>query len=157
MLYEKPIFDRSLSDVEKLQNFLSRGYKNLTNAEQTQWLNENFKGALNISDLNRIEQNMVVLANLLELTITSKTWAETDIPTNTDFVRIRNNLLSIRNKAETQNMIYESTPQVPDLPFNHYQKINDIEKIISDVYSLFTIRFYYCDSELYCGETIGIN
>ena len=54
-------------------------------------------------------------------------------------------------------MIYESTPQVPDLPFNHYQKINDIEKIISDVYSLFTIRFYYCDSELYCGETIGIN
>lgn len=157
MSYTEPIFDRSQSDVVKLQDFLNRGYKNLTADEKTEWLNTNFKGALNISDLNRIEQNMNVLSGMLGLTITVKTWQETDIPTNTDFTRIRNNLISIRSQAVLQGLIYNSTPEVPNLPFNTYQKINDIEKMIFDIYTLYTIKYYYCGQELYCGETIGIN
>lgn len=157
MTYREPIFDRTQSDVIKLQDFLSRGYKNLTDDEKSEWLNTNFKGALNISDLNRIEQNMEVISNVLGLTIMIKSWQETDIPTNSDFTRIRNNLISIRNQAESQNLTYDSTPEVPDLPFNHYQKINDIEKTIYDIYVLYTSKYYYCGQELYCSETIGIN
>ena len=151
------MFDRTQSDVIKLQDFLSRGYKNLTDDEKIEWLNTNFKGALNISDLNRIEQNMEVVSNILGLTIMIKSWQETDIPINSDFTRIRNNLISIRNQAESQNLTYDSTPEIPDLPFNHYQKINDIEKIIYDIYVLYTSKYYYCGQELYCSETIGIN
>ena len=136
MAYTEPIFDRSQSDIVKLQDFLSRGYKNLTADEKTEWLNTNFKGALNISDLNRIEQNMIVLSGILGLTITVKTWQETDIPTNTDFTRIRNNLALIREQAELVGLIYDLTPEVPNLPFNSYQKINDIEKIVFDIYTL---------------------
>lgn len=157
MAYTEPIFDRSQSDVVKLQSFLDRGYKNLTADEKTEWLNTNFKGALNISDLNRIEQNMIVLSGILGLTITVKTWQETDIPINTDFTRIRNNLSLIREQAESMGLIYDLTPEVPNLPFNHYQKINDIEKIIFDIYMLYTNKYYYCGQEVYCGENIGLN
>ena len=157
MTYKEPIFDRTQSDVIKLQDFLSRGYKNLSDDEKNEWLNTNFKGALNISDLNRIEQNMQVISNILGLNVTVKSWQETDIPTNSDFTRIRNNLMSIRNQAKVQSLTYDSTPQVPELPFNHYQKINDIERIIYDIYSLYTAKYYYCGQELYCGETIGIS
>ena len=157
MAYTEPIFDRSPSDIVKLQSFLDRGYKNLTADEKSEWLNTNFKGALNISDLNRIEQNMNVLSVILGLTITVKTWQETDIPTNTDFTRIRNNLALIREQAELMGLIYDLTPEVPNLPFNHYQKINDIEKIIFDIYTLYTNKYYYCGQEVYCGENIGLN
>lgn len=157
LTYREPIFDRAETDILKLKYFLSRGYKNLTENEKNEWLNTNFKGALNISDLNRIEQNMNVLSEILGLTITVKPWQETDIPINTDFTRIRNNLISIRSQAVLQGLIYNSTPEVPNLPFNTYQKINDIEKIIFDIYMLYTIKYYYCGQELYCGETIGIN
>lgn len=157
MTYREPIFDRTQSDVIKLQDFLSRGYKNLTDDEKNEWLNTNFKGALNSSDLNRIEQNMNVLSGFLSLTIRAKTWQETDIPANPDFTRIRNNLISIRNQAVSQELIYDSTPEIPDLPWNSYQKINDIEKIIYDIYILYTSKYYYCGQELYCGETVGIS
>lgn len=157
MAYTEPIFDRNQSDIVRLQSFLDRGYKNLTADEKTEWLSTNFKGALNISDLNRIEQNMIVLSGILGLTITVKTWQETDIPTNTDFTRIRNNLALIREQAESMGLIYDLTPEVPNLPFNHYQKINDIEKIIFDIYMLYTNKYYYCGQEVYCGETIGLN
>ncbi len=157
MVYREPIFDRTQSDIIKLQDFLSRGYKNLTSDEKNEWLNTNFKGALNISDLNRIEQNMSVLADMLGFEVQIKVWQETDILTNSDFTRIRNNLTSIRNKAEEMGLLYDSTPEVPDLPWNLYQKINDIERIIYDIYSLYTAKYYYCGQELYCGETIGIS
>jgi hypothetical protein len=42
------------------------------------------------------------------------------------------------------------------LPFNNYQKINDIEKILFDIHEILTSQtYYYCGSELYCGESIG--
>ena len=157
LTYREPIFDRTQSDVIKLQDFLSRGYKNLTADEKNEWLNTNFKGALNSSDLNRIEQNMNVLSDFLGLAIITKTWQETDIPTDSDFKRIKNSLISIRNKAEEMELLYDSTPEIPELPWNSYQKINDIEKIIYDTYSLHTAKYYYCGQELYCGETIGIS
>ena len=157
MTYREPIFDRTQSDVIKLQDFLSRGYKNLTADEKNEWLNTNFKGALNSSDLNRIDQNMNVLSDFLGLAIITKTWQETDIPTDSDFKRIKNSLMSIRNKAEEMELLYDSTPEIPELPWNSYQKINDIEKIIYDIYSLHTAKYYYCGQELYCGETIGIS
>ena len=157
LTYREPIFDRTQSDVIKLQDFLSRGYKNLTADEKNEWLSTNFKGALNSSDLNRIDQNMNVLSDFLGLAIITKTWQETDIPTDSDFKRIKNSLMSIRNKAEEMELLYDSTPEIPELPWNSYQKINDIEKIIYDIYSLHTAKYYYCGQELYCGETIGIS
>lgn len=149
LTYIKPIFDRAETDILKLKYFFSKGYKNLTADEKNEWLNTNFKGALNVSDLNRIEQNMSVLADMLGTQVQTKVWQETDIPTNNDFKRIKDNLIKIRNLS----LVHSSTPQVPDLPWNLYQKINDIEKIISDIYKIYSSQsYYYCGQELYCGE-----
>ena len=127
MEFETPIFDRTLENVNSLKILLQKGYKNFTEEEKLEWKN-NLKGALNISDLNRIENNIAVIAEKLNDTVTTKTnWKETDIPLQTDFSRIRSNLLSLRSKLSY--ILDKYTPNVPGLPYNYYSKINDIERI----------------------------
>ncbi len=162
MEFETPIFDRTLENVNSLKILLQKGYKNFTEEEKLEWKN-NLKGALNISDLNRIENNIAVIAEKLNDTVTTKTnWKETDIPLQTDFSRIRSNLLNLRSKLSY--ILDKYTPNVPGLPYNYYSKINDIEKIIFDIYELLIHQEqYYCGEgtdtsqiEIYSGENIGI-
>lgn len=162
MKFETPIFDRTLENVNSLKELLEKGYKNFTEEEIFFW-KSNSKGALNISDLNRIENNMSVIAESLNTTLTVKTnWKETDIPLQSDFLRIQSNLINLRSKVSY--ILENVTPKVPNLPFNYYSKINDIEKILFDIYNLvFRQEQYYCGEgtdtsqiEIYSGENIGI-
>lgn len=50
-----------------------------------------------------------------------------------------------------------NTPQTPSMPVNTYQKMNDIEKILDDVYGILLNNFnYYCGSEIYAGDDTGL-
>lgn len=148
----EPVTDRNLMDVNIAKEFISKiqvsGYNSLTDSEKTQW-QSGLKGFLNYTDLNRIEANSAEVAEMVGVSLTTpKTnWTMTDIPTRQDFQRIRDNVQRIR----ASNYVHSDTPVTPELPLNRYEKINDIEKILFDVYDMYTRNMeaiYYID-ELY--------
>lgn len=146
------IYDRNILDItvakgiaDKIQ---TKGFHSLTDTEKQQW-KSGLKGTLNYADLNRIEGNSRDIAQMVGVSIEvpKTSWTMTDIPTQKDFRRIRDNVQKIR----ASNYIHSDTPVTPELPLNRYEKINDIEKILFDVYSMYTRNMsaiYYID-ELY--------
>lgn len=151
LLYQQAVTDRSQSDVKRVLELLEKGWKNLTEDEQTEW-NSGLKGALNKSDLERIQNNIQLLSEVLELDLTV-TVVVPDPPTISFFDEIRENTESIRGAY----MIHKTTPTVPEQPLNMIEKWNDIEKILEDVYGILLNNFnYYCGNEIYAGEETGL-
>ena len=134
MAWETPIFDRTEEDVLKVITYDNIGYKYLTQEQKAEWDN-GLKGALNYVDLNRIEGNIQHLFNIYGIVgITIKTnWNYTDIVTVNNFQRILNNIDRLRNTFK----VYETTPNTPNIPINTYQKVNEIEKILYDMYFIY--------------------
>lgn len=128
----QPIFDRTLEDVTLLNNLLIKGYANFSEEEKTLWESD-LKGALNVSDINRIENNIYILGLCLGLSIDKKTYSELDIPTENNFERIYNNLSLIRSNI--LNLV-DYIPQVPERPYNTIEKLNNIEQLTSDIYNI---------------------
>lgn len=109
------------------------------------------KGSLNTSDLIRIQNNIQLLSDVLELNLTVSDVPE--IPTVTLFDEVRENTGKIRGAY----CIHSTTPTVPEEPVNTLEKWNDIEKILSDVYEILLNNFhYYCGTEIYAGESSGL-
>lgn len=133
------IYDRNILDISEVKELTEKiqttGFSSLTDAEKQQW-QSGLKGTLNYTDLNRIEGNSLELARMVGVSIDApKTnWTMTDIPTQRDFRRIRDNVQKIRSS----NYVHSDTPATPELPLNRYEKINDIEKILFDVYDMYT-------------------
>lgn len=128
-----PIYNRSQNDIEKLKSYREIGYQNLTSEQQLEWLS-GMIGALNTKDLNRIENNIQTIADLLDIKgLSFKTnWNYTDFVKVSDERRIIDNL----NKAK-ERYIFETEREDIQLPLNHYEKINSIEKLIFDMYNAF--------------------
>lgn len=148
------VFDRTAEDVEKALQWKNRRYENFSESEKAQW-NEGLKGTINASDWNRIEGNISAIAEEIVVSVSSRSWTRLDIPRHSDYVRLLNNLAKIRAGYG----IMSDTPQVPTQPINTFQKWNDIEKILYGahyVYTHSTEDVYYCDTELYAGEGVGI-
>jgi hypothetical protein len=75
------------------------------------------------------------------------------IPDSNYFEQLKRNVQALRDTKR----IYVDTPQVPDMPFNDYRKFNDIEQILSDVYNVLMSNYtYYCGTDLYSGNEIGL-
>lgn len=153
--YPLCVYDRTQADVDRVlelnQKYLAR---TITDEEKVEWAG-GLKGALNISDLNRIEENTALLASLLAVTAQTKTWNYNDIPRASDYLRIRNNVQSVRDAWAALS----DTPDTPTQPLVTYQKWNDIERILHDVnyvYERTMNSYYYCDTEIYAGEGAGI-
>ena len=150
------IYDRNLLDItiakEIISKIQSKGFSSLTEYEKQQWSNE-LKGALNFNDMNRIEGNILEISQMVgaEIVEPFTEWSMETLPTRKDFERIRRNTELIREKASLKN-----SPYVPELPLNRYDKINDIEKILSDAYLIASpeVPLYYID-EIYIDEEIG--
>ena len=51
-------------------------------------------------------------------------------------------------------MIHSDTPQTPSMPVNTYQKLNDIEKILDDVYGILLITLITIVERKYMPEMI---
>lgn len=137
MPFIQPITDRSILDIQKLQEYDEIGYKNLTTEQKNEWLS-GMKGALNSSDLNRIESNQQYILNLLsnQYILTFKTnWLMTDFVEDSDENRILSNL-----KTLMQPFDFDSQTIVPDKPLDYFEKINQIENIILQMYDKYNER-----------------
>lgn len=139
-------------DISTAKDFAKKiqttGFSSLTDSEKQQW-QSGLKGTLNHTDLNRIERNSRDIAQMVGISIENPkiNWLMTDIPTQKDFRRIRDNVQKIR----ASNYVHPDTPVTPELPLDRYGKINDIERILFDVYDMYTRNMsavYYID-ELY--------
>ena len=131
------IFDRNIMDVTRAKELRKKavetGYASFTPEEKTEW-DRGLKGALNYTDLNRIEGNCKILAQLLGMEITTKTdWTLQDVPAKQDFDRIRQNIETLKGGKYTPS----SVPDTPSMPLNTYQKINDLEKILYHIHSAY--------------------
>lgn len=104
------------------------------------------KAYLNASDLNRIENNCVELADLLGVTgLQIKTdWKRLDFPDTGELQRIIENVADLREAWHT----YPDTPQIPE-GMRQWQQLNDLERILWDVYRL---RVDNNNSVSYSGE-----
>lgn len=155
------IYDRTQEDVDRAI-YLNQKYISgtITDEEKAEWQSD-LKGALNASDLNRIEGNIAELANAIAKevlsfkveSIVTKQWSGAGLPRVSDFLRIRTNVQALRDAWYTTG----TTPDTPDPPLNYFEKINDIERILHDLYTTYvnTIRSYdYC-GEFYAGEEVG--
>lgn len=145
------IHDRTQADVDRARE-LTQKYLNrtITDAEKAEWATDG-KGALNVSDLNRIEGNTEEIAENLAIVVQTKTWDYNDIPQASDYLRIRNNVQAVRNAW----MVLADTPDTPVQPLTTYQKWNDIERILHDVnyvYERTMASRFYCGDNVYAGE-----
>lgn len=132
--YELPsfIYDRTQKDIEE----------------------HTAKAYLNAKDLNRIEKDIGILAEYLNVDVTVKTWEIGSLPRASDFTRILENVKLLVDAY----MVREDTPVAPVQPLNTYQKWNDIEHILHDLFWIYIgnlNNIYYC-SEMSCGEEIGV-
>lgn len=150
LVWMQTVTDRSQSDVDRVLELLQKGWESFSTDEKTQWL-AGMKGALNQSDMQRIQNNTQLLSDVLELNLTVA-----DVPKHpneTFLTAVLHNTEIIRNAY----MIHADTPETPQMPVNTYQKMNDIEKILDDVYGILLNNFnYYCGSEIYAGDDTGL-
>ena len=151
-LWIDPITDRTEEDVKKVVAMASAGWEKLTDSEKEEW-KVGLKGALNNRDLLRIETNIQILADVLELPLTTYADGIPEFLNESYFSNLLSNIGAIRQASA----IHTDTPKVPDAPANDYEKINDVEKILSDIYGILMNNFhYYAGNEIYAGDEFGL-
>lgn len=146
-----PVTDRTQEDVERARALISKGRGNMTDAEKEEY-SVGLKGCLNKGDMERIENNIQILLDVLEIDSESYVGAIPEFPTENYFVDMKNNVAAIRAGYCT----HEDTPSVPELPYNTWTAYNDIEKILLDVYEVVSAQFHYFSAEIYAGEETGL-
>ena len=112
------------------------------------------KGFLNIQDYQRIEANLQTLAATFGIQITGSSWSMEDMPTPRRMQSLLDNLQAVRD-AYFQT---PGTPDTPQLPVVHYETVNDIERIIGQLWHFWsanTAAVEYC-GEIYIGDEIGV-
>ena len=98
------------------------------------------KGARNYTDLIRITGNIHYLRDLLVASgisappPESKTaWVLGEVPPYSEIDKIRRDIEALKSAF----FVSSATPDTPNLPYTHFQKLNDIEKILFDIEVLF--------------------
>lgn len=147
----EPVTDRTQADVDYAKMLLSKSWEEFTTEEKEAYLS-GLKGCMNRADFERIENNIQILLDVLEIESSSYVGAVPEFPTTTYFAQMRSNVAAIRAGYS----IHTDTPEVPELPFNTWQKYNDIEKILADVYETVTAQLKYFTGEIYAGDIVGL-
>ena len=154
------VTDRTAADVKRWETLRDKGFADMTDAERSEWLAGNMKGAYNRDDLNRVGEALnylhdrLVAANYItyQTTFIAKTdWKVTSIPTADDLTHYLWCVANIRN-AMAQ---FETTPPAPtDTGALNYIEANNIEKILIDVETLINNMLaarHFC-GDVYAGE-----
>ena len=144
MPWINPIFDRTQTDVD-----YARANRNSPLP---------LKGARNYTDLNRITGNIHYLSETLwsygyTVPVTCKReWVLGEVVPHNELDKIRADLNSLKDNYG----LMTTTPATPDLPYTHFRKLNDIEKIIFDVATILQrmIDAWFFSGELYSGEVL---
>ena len=125
IVWIEPVTDRSWADIDTAKRYLdnAKGKTGSALAEK--------KGCLNVSDLNRIENDIKYLSEVLNVTCTCSTWQSTDIPTKADKTRIMANASALLNAA---NDYFDSPPTMPTdlISFMHFNQLENVLKLILD-------------------------
>lgn len=140
------ICDRTQQDVDRVKELHDIGWSNMSYDEKKEWIH-GMKGALNLSDIKRNENNCYVLAQILNLSLITY---KDNLPERPDS-KYFDNLLKNVGIIRSAGYFYTSTPQVPEQPINTYQKLNDIEQILHDVYEVYNANFTYFAGEGLCA------
>lgn len=144
------IMDRTQEDVDRVK-YLTRVILNHENTpEELIEFQDTLKGALNYSDLERIEYNIDFLDRLLDLDPVSMD--REFIPRISYFKNLLINVQKVHDKKYRR----WSTPEVPEMPLNTYQKWNDIETILWDCFKIYLANIGE-DNQTYCGESLYCN
>lgn len=133
MPWEMPITNRTNEDVDRIEEYDEIGYAYLDNGQKAEWLS-GMIGALNATDLNRIESNQQFILNLLsgQYHLPFKTnWQMIDFVTENDEKRILNNLKVLMNPFDFDKS------KLPETPLNEFNKINTIESVLLDAFNDF--------------------
>lgn len=124
------VADRTDEDVELVKEYDLIGYQNLTEEQKQEWDN-GMKGALNYSDLNRIENNIGCLAEKTLISLDIKTdWNYDDIFDLNNANRILVNIQRLCRRFR-----FSRQPSIPGTPLNDYRKINYIEELLHHMYA----------------------
>jgi len=148
------VYDRTQEDVDRVYELRAIGWDNLTDAQRSEWLS-GLKGCLNLSDLKRIENAIYVVAQLLELDLQTNKDNLPMIPNTLYFQQMLDNMSVLR----AEGFLYVDTPQVPEQPLNTFGKVNDVERILHDIYMIYNANnssFHFAGSEIYTGEETGL-
>ena len=109
LLWVDAVTDRNTKDVERVKELLKKGWKYFSPEEKVEWSN-GLKGALNTSDLIRIQNNIQLLSDVLEIGLTVDEVPE--IPNEPFYEQLIENVESIRNAY----CIHADTPKTPETP-----------------------------------------
>lgn len=119
------VANRTDEDVERVKEYDLIGYQNLTEEQKQEW-NSGMKGALNYSDLNRIENNIGYLAERTLISLNIKTdWNYDNIFDLNNANRILINIQQLCRRFR-----FYGQPNIPGTPLNDYRKINYIEELL---------------------------
>lgn len=103
------------------------------------------KGAYNYSDMNRVERATAEIAEILGITLTTKTdWSKWDLPKKSDLNRYLNNIRVIRDAC------YDTSELPDDMNKLTYTTANSIEELLSRL-RMKAETLIRCN-EVYCGE-----
>lgn len=148
----EPITDRCQNDVERLRQLQTLGIIGMSEKQLLEY-REGMRGALNRTDLERVENNIQILVDVLELDAWSNIGNVPEFPTEDYFEQILSNVAAIRGAY----CIHQTTPATPGMPLNTWQKWNDIEQILYDVHEILCNNFhYYCGEGLYLDEETAL-
>lgn len=152
LLWQTPIIDRTQADVDEANALKGIAWDDMTEAQKTAW-NKGLRGALNESDLERIENNIHLLSEVLELGLVTYDGNIPYIPNLSYWSNLTLNVSTIRESYS----VHSDTPSVPGEPINTFDKVNAIEKILLDIYEIILTNFYYESiDELTMGDEVGL-
>lgn len=147
------VYDRTRADVDRVYELRGIGWNNMTKAQRKEWT-DGLKGCLNRSDLKRIENAISVIAQLLQIGMQTNRDNLPELPDTLYFQTLLKNVSTLRETG----YILRTTPELPGLPLNTYEKINHIEHILHDIYWNFNennSNSTYCGNEIYAGDEIA--
>lgn len=126
------ITDRTQYHVTLLNRLRKKSWSSMTASEQSVWYGEAAKGAYNYTDLNRVEAAVAELAEMLGMTLTTKTdWTLWDVPVASEMERYLGNVVAIRDACP-------GSPTFPEIPASMsgltYEGANNIEKVLMLAY-----------------------
>lgn len=150
------ITDRTSEDVAEVRALAKKGFNNLTDAEKQKWL-AGMKGAYNYVDLNRVENAVKCLEDMLnnagyDLNLPIRTdWTVDSLPTESELGEYLENVRTLRNKLDVKNVL-------PALPANMsrltHEGANAIEEVLVllEGYLYEMIRSQIYSNEIFSGE-----
>ena len=132
MEFIDPVYTRTQEDLKEIKSYQKIGYENLSEDQKYKWMS-GMIGALNATDLNRIENNIMCLMFMIsenyQIEGIKINWLMTDFVLKKDFLRIYNNMLTLMYNFGLER-------ELPKQPFDTIEKLNKVEELLKKSYNI---------------------